>query len=57
MNNCSKLCANPQRKVNTAYQRMVTCSTRTRPKRSHAAPASQPPKAETSKVTVASSPA
>src|SRR6185437_15877860 len=40
-----------------AYQRMVIWSTRTRPSRSDRAPANQPPKEETTSVTVASNPA
>ncbi len=52
-----KFCASPHSTVKTANHRMVICSALTRPMRSDRMPASQPPAAEVSKVTVPIKPA
>src|ERR1700683_4701856 len=57
MKSCSKFCANAQKKVKNEYHRIVICSIFTRPYRSASVPLNQPPNDETSKVTVAISPA
>ncbi|GAA1932429.1 hypothetical protein GCM10009837_67720 [Streptomyces durmitorensis] len=51
-----KLGAKPQATVNTAYTLTVHISARTRPTRSASTPASAPPTADISRVTVANRP-
>jgi hypothetical protein len=57
MRSCQYESAKPQRNVKTAYQMIVTCKTFSRPYRSLNMPASQPPMADASSVTVAMKPA